>query len=125
RERISARRKESMTRRRGSVARITVRKFLLLLSPVFLALALGVLPAHADPPPEKSSPADMTRYVRPKLPQEMAAAPQLLPQVFIRDPIMSNANPDQGGGGEPSIAVNPANPNQIVISAFLPAGWNG
>ena len=44
----------------------------------------------------------------------------------LRDVIVSNTNPalatGGGGGSEPSIAVNPANPDEIVISSFF-GGW--
>ena len=49
---------------------------------------------------------------------------------FLRDPIVSNTNAnltntDTANDGEPSIAVNPSNPNEIVISASRPAGAPG
>ena len=45
------------------------------------------------------------------------------PAILIVDPVVSNTNPnvnsaDMANDGETSIAINPANPNEIVISAF-------
>lgn len=46
----------------------------------------------------------------------------LNPAAFVRDVVVSNTNPNLAngttGGSEPSIAVNPNNPNEIDISAF-------
>jgi hypothetical protein len=83
---------------------------------------------------KKSSPPDTTPYARPAIPEDYApggrpALPQLelptaiFPTAFVRDVVVSNTNPnlvntDTANDGEPSIAVNPNNPNQIVLSAF-------
>jgi HYDIN/CFA65/VesB-like, Ig-like domain len=81
-----------------------------------------------------SSPPDRHHYVRPLLPADLRPfGKSALPAgmtgsldgigVFLRDPIVSNTDPnlinnDKGGDQEPSIAVNPQNRNEIVISAF-------
>jgi hypothetical protein len=44
------------------------------------------------------------------------------PGIVIRDPLVNNTDPTQAtsgpGGGEPSVAINPANPAQIAITSF-------
>ena len=86
------------------------------------------------PQSTSSSPADKTIYVRPVAPEDLNVTPAgaavaglngpLVPSAFLRDPIMSNPSPNGGGGSEPSIAINPSNPNQIVVAAGF-GGWNG
>jgi hypothetical protein len=72
----------------------------------------------------RSSPADTTIYTRPAVPEDFApgdrGAVSPLPEIFIRDVAVLAGT---GGGTEPSIAINPANPNQIVIHAGF-GGWN-
>ena len=51
----------------------------------------------------------------------------LVPVVFIVDAVVNNTDPtltntDTFNDGETSIAINPANPNEIVITAFS-GGW--
>jgi hypothetical protein len=83
---------------------------------------------------EKDSPPDTTAYTRAALAEDYApgghpALPTLelpgaiFPTAIVRDLVVSNTNPnltntDTGNDGEPSIAINPANTNEIVISAF-------
>jgi hypothetical protein len=87
-----------------------------------------------EPPMEKDSPPDTTPYARPAISEDYApggrpALPQLelptaiFPTAFVRDVVVSNTNPnltntDMANDGEPSIAINPSNTNEIVISAF-------
>jgi hypothetical protein len=80
----------------------------------------------------RSSPPDMTPYARPAVPEDSAPLgrgampPQLPPQFFdlhIVDTVVSNTNPiltdiDTFNDGETSIAINPFNPDEIVITAF-------
>jgi hypothetical protein len=68
-----------------------------------------------------SSPPDRTVSSRPVTASErtLRRAPAL-PGVFTTDPVLSASSV---GGSEPSIAVNPANPNQIAISRFT-FRWN-
>jgi hypothetical protein len=80
----------------------------------------------------RSSPPDMTPYARPAVPEDSAPLgrgaipPQLPPQFFdlrIVDTVVSNTNPiltdiDLFNDGETSIAINPFNPDEIVITAF-------
>ena len=78
----------------------------------------------------RSAPPDLTPYWRPALPEDSAPrgirAIPLLPgifAIFVVDPVVNNTDPnltntDTFNDGETSIAVNPANPNEIVITAF-------
>jgi hypothetical protein len=83
---------------------------------------------------KKSSPPDTTSYARPAIAEDYApgghpALPQLelpsaiFPTAFVRDVVVSNTNPNltntnMTNDGEPSIAINPANTNQISLTAF-------
>jgi len=77
----------------------------------------------------RSAPPDTTPYTRPALPEDSAPrgvrAIPLLPGLssIIVDTVVNNTDPnltntDTFNDGETSIAVNPANPNGIVITAF-------
>jgi Bacterial Ig-like domain (group 3) len=70
--------------------------------------------------PRKSGPPDRSLQAPPATshaPVRRGPAPG----VFTIDTSLSSSS---GGGSEPSIAVNPANPNQIAITRFG-ASWNG
>jgi hypothetical protein len=87
---------------------------------------------------EKDSPPDTIEYNRPMMREDFApggrpALPQpnlpsaIFPTAFVRDVVVSNTNAnlqntDTANDGEPSIAINPSNTNEIVISAFS-GGW--
>jgi hypothetical protein len=73
----------------------------------------------------RSWPPDLTHYARPLGPFESGdlRGAGLPPPIFLRDTVVSNTNPaltttDTANDGETSIAINPQNPNDIVISAF-------
>ena len=95
----------------------------------------------------QSSPPDTTPYVRPLIPEDLApggaetlgietqgfdssgAAPlgSAGPGIFIVDVVVNNTNEnltnsDIANDGEVSIAVNPSNPDEIIIAAFS-GGW--
>jgi hypothetical protein len=81
----------------------------------------------------KDSPPDLTPYQRPAVKEDYApkgrkALPLALsPFVFVRDVVVSNTdatltNTDGSNDGEPSIAINPSNTNEIVLEAFS-GGW--
>lgn len=83
--------------------------------------------------PERSWPNDTNDYVRAIVPNDYARAvvPDetglALPGVLLRDVVVSNSDPtltntDTANDGETTIAINPANPDEIVISAFS-GGW--
>jgi len=74
-----------------------------------------------------SAPPDTTPYWRPALPEDWAPGGKMaIPQafgVFIVDTVVNNTDPnlkntDRANDGETSIAVNPLNTNEIVITAF-------
>lgn len=79
-------------------------------------LATGV-PAAA-PPSVSSSPPDRTAYVGRTTGH--AGVATSASGVYVTDPSLSSSSL---GGSEPSIAVNPANPNQIAITRFA-IPWN-
>jgi uncharacterized repeat protein (TIGR01451 family) len=75
----------------------------------------------------RSAPPDTWHYTRPAIPEDSAPrgikAIPLVPGVFIVDAVVNNTDPnltntDTFNDGETSIAVNPANPGEIVITAF-------
>src|SRR5215475_12849821 len=87
----------------------------------------------------RSWPPDTTPYARPAVPEDSApsgvgatalngaGATVPLPNGFIVDVVVNNTDPtltntDRFNDGETSIAVNPANPDGIVITAFS-GGW--
>jgi hypothetical protein len=71
----------------------------------------------------KSSPPDRTVYGPPPSSRSLVTKPAAsVTGVFTIDPSLSSSS---SGGTEPSIAVNPANPNQIAITRFSAATWNG
>jgi hypothetical protein len=85
----------------------------------------------------RSTPRDSTHYTRPAIPADVAAppaAPSALPTstnlMRLFDVVVTNTDPnlkntDSVEFGETSIAINPNNRNQIVISAFsAPSGTN-
>jgi hypothetical protein len=102
---------------------------------VWLVFELGIalfsiLPLQADES-AKSSPPDTTRYSRPAVSADRPAAPAAQPNLptpglnLMRqvDTVVNNTNPnlkntDTFNDGETSIAINPSNYNEIVITAF-------
>jgi hypothetical protein len=74
----------------------------------------------------RSWPFDSNVYVRAAIPEDYAVSrPKTLQAttVFVRDTVVSNTDPtltntDTFNDGETTIAINPANTNEIVISAF-------
>ena len=107
-----------------------------LRSPIVVAVLLaGVAPTAArSQAPERSAPPDTTPYVRPILVEDLfpAGRAALLtgrPQIFIVDVVINNTNAnltntDTANDGETSIAINPANPDEIAATAFS-GSWPG
>src|SRR5580693_7226486 len=122
-----------------------IRHALFLIVTIFigtLPLTLGLVrsaPVLADPPSGQQSesesmqdaPPDITPYVRASLAVERP--PSVRPSISmvtpsgatirVIDTVISNTNTsltntDTQNDGEPSIAINPANPSEIVITAF-------
>jgi uncharacterized repeat protein (TIGR01451 family) len=79
----------------------------------------------------RDAPPDTTPYKRPAVREDFAPKGlrpiPLLPAVFIVDAVVNNTDPnltntDTFNDGETSITVNPANPNEVVVTAFS-GGW--
>ncbi len=79
----------------------------------------------------RDAPPDTTPYRRPAVREDFAPKGTrpipLLPGVFIVDTVVNNSDPnltntDTFNDGETSITVNPANTNEIVVTAFS-GGW--
>jgi len=75
----------------------------------------------------RSAPPDLTPYWRPAIPEDFAPKGirplTPVPGLFIVDTVVNNTDPsltntDTFNDGETSIAVNTANPDEIVITAF-------
>jgi hypothetical protein len=79
----------------------------------------------------RDAPPDTTPYRRPAVREDFAAKGirpiPLLPAVFIVDVVVNNTDPnltntDTFNDGETSITATPANPNEVVVTAFS-GGW--
>jgi hypothetical protein len=79
----------------------------------------------------RDAPPDTWPYTRSAVPEDSAPkgirAIPLVPAVFIVDAVVNNtdpnlANTDTFNDGETSIAINPANPDEVVMTAFS-GGW--
>ena len=75
----------------------------------------------------RDAPPDTTPYRRPAVREDFAPKGvrpiPLLPSVFIVDVVVNNTDPnltntDTFNDGETSITANPANPNEVVVTAF-------
>src|SRR6185503_12088775 len=73
----------------------------------------------------RDAPPDTTPYVRGMVSEDFSPGGRraLAQSLFVRDVVVSNTDPnltnsDTFNDGEPSIAVNPSDPNQIAITAF-------
>jgi hypothetical protein len=100
---------------------------------VGLAIAFSPVKLAQAQESAKSTPRDPNTYSRPAVPGDTAGPPPGAPPVStnllrVFDLIVNNTNPnlktsDFIGGTETSIAINPNNRNQIVITAFSGA-WS-
>ena len=114
---------------------IFVSAFLAFLLALFVVVPVPTSRSQQNQPlMEKDSPPDTFDYGRPAIREDFApggrpALPTvnlpsaIFPTPFVRDLVVSNTNPnltntDTANDGEPSIAINPSNTNEIVISAF-------
>jgi uncharacterized repeat protein (TIGR01451 family) len=79
----------------------------------------------------RDAPPDTTPYRRPAVREDFAPKGirpiPLLPTVLIVDVVVNNTDPnltntDMFNDGETSITANPANPNEVVVTAFS-GGW--
>lgn len=78
--------------------------------------------AQADAESVRSSPKDLTEYTRQAQPSDLRRG-RIHPKVFLRDVVVSNTDPtlrntDTFNDGEISIAVNPLNHDEIVVTSF-------
>jgi hypothetical protein len=89
------------------------------------AVAGSAYPRYFTPPSRPAIPADTP--AAPGVSPQVAPAlqPFVLSSVAVVDPVVSNTVPNysSGGGTEPSIALDPANPNDIVMTSFS-GSWN-
>src|SRR5215218_10460334 len=105
---------------------MTVRRAAVLAALMGALTAQTIAPAAAAPPAQgppgrnRSAPPDRSNPRRPVLPQEsgVQAAAIPAPGVVVIDPAVDNTVPnfattDTTGGTEPSVARNPADPNEI------------
>jgi hypothetical protein len=107
-----------------------LRRLSLVSVTVALGVATGLLGiasvSSASTGPGSSSPPDLSHPSRPAIPADApphALAPSGVTNPVVVDPAVSNTAPnfastDTTGGTEPSVALNPANPNQVVITSF-------
>ena len=100
----------------------------------FVITALGQTQSKTQQKLEESTrdaPPDLTPYRRPAVREDFAPKGlrpiPLLPPLFIVDVVVNNTDPnltntDTFNDGETSITANPANPNEVVVTAFS-GGW--
>jgi len=98
-----------------------------------LALLLSAIQSTAGDAtnPGSSQPPDTTRYTRPAIPQDLILGRQPPhatlqvsgPPILISFPVDVAASSGSGSYSEPSIAVNPQNPNQVVVHGGF-RDWN-
>lgn len=99
---------------------------------VTTAIAQGQnIPQQRAEESTRDAPPDTTPYKRQTVPEDYAPKGTrpipLLPSVFIVDVVVNNTDPnltntDTFNDGETSITANPANPNEVVVTAFS-GGW--
>jgi hypothetical protein len=94
--------------------------------PVLWTIVTLLIFAQNPNEPVQSGPPDTTPYSRDAIPADVG---RLYDEAhgFVRDVVVSNTDPnlahtDVFNDGETSIAIDPENPNHIVISAFS-GGW--
>jgi hypothetical protein len=75
-------------------------------------------PGKSSPPIARSFPPDTAKYSRPATPNDVAPAKGLSTPGFTVVEVPNSA------GGEPDIAINPLNLNQISVHAGF-GGWSG
>jgi hypothetical protein len=99
------------------LASLTLALLLVIPSQVGVLAKAGQPGSHSG----RSWPPDTTPYHRPAVPQEPFGV--LCGQCNLSDPVLSS-QANTFDNSEPSIAINPANPNQIVVMAGF-GGWPG
>ena len=124
--------KNKLTSKSGIFIPRVLLAFVLCAMGIWLAI-VGLVAQTPQYPVQylrRDAPADTTPYARPIIPEDLRpmgkAQPTIdlpTPTIFVRDTIVSNTNSglattDSFNDGEPSIAINPANPSQVAITAF-------
>jgi len=106
--------------------RFGLRTVALLLMAVALIFEQPASGAQAAPPPHatrRSSPPDLSHPRRRAVPEETQAPVVVAPGVTVVDPAVDNTDPnfattDTIGGTEPSVARNPFDPSEVVMTSF-------
>ena len=111
--------------------RVLVSFAFCLIGVALALLAFGFYPSQsaraqvlAEPESTRDYPPDTIQYTRDPVPEDYAPLGRraLASTIFIVDPTVTAG--DTGSESEPSIAIDPVNPNQIVIHGGF-GGWNG
>src|SRR5260370_10749712 len=77
--------------------------------------------------PVSSSPPDLTKYSRPAIPGDRApskTSKASSSEAALSSPGFTVVEVPNATGGEPDIAINPLNLNQIVVHTFAGGAWN-
>jgi len=90
----------------------------LIFSAAFTSWTQDTSAAGKSAPAERSWPPDLTTYTRKATTHDVVSKGASTPVLFQPVEIPNSA------GGEPDIAINPLNLNQIVVHAGF-GGWNG
>ena len=90
----------------------------LIFSAVLTTWNQSLNAGSTEPPAESSWPPDLTSYTRKATTHDVVSKGASGPVLFTPVEIPNSA------GGEPDIAINPLNLNQIVVHAGF-GGWNG
>jgi hypothetical protein len=86
--------------------------------------------SNGGPPAVRSFPPDFTRYSRPAIPGDVNPSKSaktkksLATKAALATPGFTVVEVPNSGGGEPDLAINPFNLNDIVVHAGF-GGWNG
>ena len=86
--------------------------------------------SNSGPPAVRSFPPDFTKYSRPAIPGDVnpsksaKAKKSLATKAALATPGFTVVEVPNSGGGEPDLAINPFDLNDIVVHAGF-GGWNG
>ncbi len=94
----------------------------LILSAAFTSWTQDTAATGAPPAAVKSFPPDTTIYTGPATSRDKAVSGALK---GLSAPGFVVVDIPTAGGGEPDIAINPTNLNQIVVHTFAGTAWNG
>jgi hypothetical protein len=101
---------------------VFVACFILVMSSI-VSMQNGMASTTPTIGPVSDQPPDRTPYRRKAIPEDYIALPLLSPRIRVRDVVVSNTDPNltntEGfNDSEPSIAIDPTTPDQIVITTF-------